>query len=176
MSPRQTAHYLVHVCFLNHILSHRVTSYHPVNLQDDMMGDAADRAHLSSLAEVEREQILMERSEAYERAQKRWQTKRRLKRKQRQSSSKGLGEAGAVEERLLDFTLSCLVTPCHVLSQTMMTTLVEGPSGKSLKPRQSATRGCSNCARHGLVNVRFRRRERGVGGGSQSNCWFGRAK
>eukprot|EP00730_Choanoeca_flexa_P002966 TRINITY_DN11247_c1_g1_i3.p1 TRINITY_DN11247_c1_g1~~TRINITY_DN11247_c1_g1_i3.p1 ORF type:complete len:562 (+),score=165.60 TRINITY_DN11247_c1_g1_i3:111-1796(+) len=52
---------------------------------DDMMGDADDRAYLNSLSEVVREQILMERSEEYERAQEKWQMRQRLKRKKKQA-------------------------------------------------------------------------------------------
>eukprot|EP00045_Choanoeca_perplexa_P014094 m.163876 g.163876 ORF g.163876 m.163876 type:complete len:560 (-) comp16563_c0_seq3:1769-3448(-) len=58
---------------------------------DDMMGDAVDREYMASLPEVEREQILLERSEAYERAQKRWETKRRLKRRQQATGDDDLG-------------------------------------------------------------------------------------
>ncbi|EDQ85260.1 uncharacterized protein MONBRDRAFT_34337 [Monosiga brevicollis MX1] len=55
---------------------------------NDMMGDEADKEYLASLSELKREEILLKRSEEYERAKTYWERRRKRKLEQAKQSAK----------------------------------------------------------------------------------------
>ena len=58
-----------------------------------MMGDEDDRLMLNQLSELDREKILNERAEEYERELQRWKTKQRLRRRKKEGKGEGKGIA-----------------------------------------------------------------------------------